>query len=60
MEPPSWTAPYLDVLFTPPVSKTYTFLKIPPPETILCLIVDISHPVYTNIRRLFSPKQNNF
>ena len=24
------------------------------------MIVDISHPVYTNIRRLFSPKQNNF
>ena len=24
------------------------------------VIVDISHPVCTNIRRLFSPKQNNF
>ena len=25
MELSSWTAPYLDVLFTPPVCKTYTF-----------------------------------
>ena len=24
------------------------------------MIVDISHSVYTNTRRLFSPKQNNF
>ena len=24
------------------------------------MIVDISHPVCTNIRRLFSPKQHNF
>ena len=26
MEPPSRTTPYLDILFTPPVYKTYIFL----------------------------------
>ena len=27
MEPPSRTTPYLDILFTPPVYKTYIFLQ---------------------------------
>ena len=39
MEPPSKTTPYLDILFTPPVYKTYIFLQDFSPRDNLMLPV---------------------
>ena len=41
MELPSWTAPYLDVPFTPPVCKTYTFHQYVSSRDSLMLTVQV-------------------